>query len=97
MLYWRGPGGELEIAMPRFNAGAVESLAVASQLGFVLVAAVLIGIVGGAWLDERFGTSPIWLFVGSVLGMASGMYSVWQMGKYLLERMAKKKDDSQGD
>ena len=83
--------------MPRFNAGAVESLAVASQLGFVLVAAVLIGIVGGAWLDERFGTSPIWLFVGSVLGMASGMYSVWQMGKYLLERMARKKDDSQGD
>ena len=83
--------------MPRFNAGAVESLAVASQLGFILVAAVLIGIVGGAWLDGRFGTSPLWLIVGSVLGMVGGMYSVWQMGKYLLEQTAKKNDDSQGD
>jgi len=87
----------MRIAMPRFNVGAVESLAVASQLGFILVAAVLIGIVGGAWLDGRFGTSPLWLIVGSVLGMFGGMYSVWQMGKYLLERTAKNKDDSRGD
>jgi ATP synthase protein I len=83
--------------MPRFNLGALESLAVASQLGFVLGAAVLIGILGGAWLDEHLGPSPLWLVVGSILGMASGIYSAAQIAKFLLGRAEKRNDkDSQG-
>ena len=40
---------------------------------YQLVGAVLLGSLGGWWLDEKLGTSP-WLVIGgSILGIASGM------------------------
>ena len=78
--------------MKRMNLSAVEALAVASQLGFVLGAAVLIGIFGGSFLDARLGTSPILLITGSILGMAAGIYSAAQVAKFLLEKFGQKKN-----
>jgi F0F1-type ATP synthase assembly protein I len=69
----------------------VEALAVASQLGFVLGAAVLLGIVGGSFLDGRLGTSPLMLILGSILGMVAGIYSAAQMAKFLLDQFGRKK------
>ena len=77
--------------MKRMDLGAVEALAVASQLGFVLGAAVLIGIFGGSFLDTRFGTSPLFLIAGSILGMAAGIYSAAQLAKFLLQHFGRKK------
>lgn len=78
--------------MKRMNLSSVEALAVASQLGFVLGAAVLIGIFGGSFLDARFGTSPLFLALGAILGMASGIYSSAQMARYLVDRFERKKN-----
>lgn len=37
-----------------------------------LVAPMIVGVLGGLWLDGRFGTKP-WLTVtGAILGMAAG-------------------------
>jgi F0F1-type ATP synthase assembly protein I len=69
----------------------VEALAIASQLGFVLGAAVLIGIFGGSFLDARLGTAPLMLILGSVLGMIAGIYSAAQIAKYLLDQFGQKK------
>jgi F0F1-type ATP synthase assembly protein I len=34
---------------------------------------LLLGVLGGVWLDERTGASPAFTVVGSVLGIGLGM------------------------
>lgn len=79
--------------MRRLNLSTVQALAVASQLGFVLGAAVLLGILGGAFLDTRLGTSPLFLVVGSIVGAVAGIYSAAQLATYLLARFGKKNEN----
>jgi ATP synthase protein I len=82
--------------MKRMNLNAVEALAVASQLGFLMAAAVLIGILGGSYLDTRFGTAPLFLAVGSILGTVSGIYSSTRMARFLVEKFGQKKQSGRG-
>lgn len=77
--------------MKRMDLSAAQALAVASQLGFVISAGVLVGVLGGSFLDSRLGTSPWLVVVGAILGTASGMYSAVQMARWLLEQFARGK------
>lgn len=42
---------------------------------------ILIGMLGGAWLDQRFATLPLWSIVGAVIGVAAAFRNlfVWAM------------------
>jgi ATP synthase protein I len=54
-----------------------ESLRKASpymNLGVMFLGCMLIGVFGGRWLDEKWGTEPWMLLTGSLVGMASGFY-----------------------
>lgn len=42
-------------------------------LGTQLAVTIVLGVLGGIWLDGRWGTSPIFSVVGSVLGIGLGM------------------------
>lgn len=77
--------------MKRMDLGAVEALAVGSQLAILLAAAVVVGIFGGSLLDRQFGTSPLFLVVGSIVGMVAGIYSVVKTTKFLIEKFGRKK------
>ena len=44
------------------------------QMGIVLILFAL----GGNWLDERLGTSPLFLLVGVFAGAAGSFYSMWK-------------------
>ncbi|MBE2934362.1 AtpZ/AtpI family protein [Anoxybacillus flavithermus] len=46
--------------------------AISSQL----VGSVLVGIFGGRFVDGRFGTEPLFLIVGLLLGLAAGIYAM---------------------
>ena len=41
--------------------------------GFQLAAALIGGLYGGQWLDRRFGTAPVFLYVGVAVGAIGGM------------------------
>lgn len=43
------------------------------HLGTQLAFTIVLGVFGGIWLDGRWGTSPIFSVVGSVLGIGLGM------------------------
>jgi F0F1-type ATP synthase assembly protein I len=43
-------------------------------LGTTLAVTVLAGLAGGYWLDGRLGTRPVFLLLGSVLGLAAALY-----------------------
>jgi F0F1-type ATP synthase assembly protein I len=45
-------------------------------LGVTMAASVVVGILGGRWLDNRLGTTP-WLTVaGLLLGVGAGFYNL---------------------
>ena len=59
-----------------------DSLSVAalfSQVGVSMSVCVLVGILGGVWVDRRFGTSPWFLFIGALIGTASSFKSLYDI------------------
>jgi F0F1-type ATP synthase assembly protein I len=54
-----------------------------SSMGIELGLSVMIGLIGGQWLDKRFGTEPWLLLLGLVFGMAAGFRSVFRALKHL--------------
>lgn len=46
--------------------------------GAQLAAALVAGLYGGQWLDRRFGTAPVFLFVGVALGAIGGMMALYR-------------------
>jgi len=43
-----------------------------SEIGIVLLVAVLVGVLAGYWADQQLGTLPIFLLVGLFAGLALG-------------------------
>lgn len=42
------------------------------------VGPVIACLVAGIWLDRKFETSPLFLFIGLFLGFGTGLYSVYR-------------------
>lgn len=51
-------------------------LAASSLLGLAVS-----GVLGGLWLDRRFGTAPLWLLVCSTLAIVLGMYQLMRQAR----------------
>ena len=50
-----------------------------SEIGLVLLVTVLVGVLGGYWLDQQIGTLPVFALVGFFLGLAAGARAVWRL------------------
>ncbi len=48
------------------------------NVGFQFAAAIAIGLFGGLWIDEWLSTTPLFLILGILLGIASGFYSIYK-------------------
>ena len=51
---------------------AWSALAELSSVGFAMVLATVIGLIGGYYLDQWLGTKPWLLLLGLVFGIAAG-------------------------
>jgi ATP synthase protein I len=51
------------------------------------------GVLGGLWLDNKFGTKPILVIVGLILGLIVAFYGVYRM---LLPLMRNKQNGENG-
>lgn len=45
-------------------------------IGFQFIAAILVFLYAGRWLDEKLGTSPLLLIVGVFTGFGAALYSM---------------------
>ena len=54
-----------------------------SSLGIELGLSVMIGLIGGQWLDKKFGTEPWLLLAGLLIGLAAGFRSMFRALKEL--------------
>jgi len=55
------------------------------SVGFVVAGSIILGVLGGRWLDTKFGTEPLWLIVGLFVGLAVAFYSVYTMLRPFLD------------
>jgi F0F1-type ATP synthase assembly protein I len=62
-----------------------------SGLGFYIAGAIILGVVGGRWLDTKLNTSPLWLIIGLILGIAVAVTGTYNMLKPFLENNRKDK------
>ena len=46
-------------------------------IGIYFAAAVMLPLLGGVALDRVFGTAPVFVLVGLVVGLAAGGTAVW--------------------
>jgi F0F1-type ATP synthase assembly protein I len=54
--------------------------ALATELGVAFAVGVLLGLFIGHVIDDRLGLQfPVFMLIGAGLGLASAMYSAWQL------------------
>jgi F0F1-type ATP synthase assembly protein I len=53
-------------------------------IGIYFAAAVMLPLLGGVALDRVFGTAPVFVLVGLVVGLAAGGTAVWLKVRELL-------------
>lgn len=51
------------------------------NIGFYLVAPLLVGIFSGLYLDKRFNTKPFFLFLGLSIGVIGTFYNLYRLTK----------------
>ena len=62
-------------------------IALFSEIGFILLIAVLAGVLGGYWLDQRLGTIPVFVLAGFAIGTAGGAIGCWRVIARFLARL----------
>lgn len=53
-------------------------VALFSEIGFVLLVTTLAGSLGGHWLDQQLGVTPLFLLIGLLGGLAVGARFIYR-------------------
>jgi ATP synthase protein I len=56
-----------------------KAMALMSGITAQLVGSILVGIFAGRWLDKTFGTEPLFLIIGLLLGLGAGVYAMLRL------------------
>ncbi len=64
----------------------------ALQTSFTFAGVVLIGVFGGRWLDTHFGTTPLFILIGTLWGIVAGLY--WLIMK--VREFGERQEDKEG-
>ena len=62
-------------------------------VGWYVGACIILGVLGGLWLDTKFNTTPLLVIVGLLLGVITAFYGVYRM---ILPNIDKKKNKADG-
>lgn len=63
-------------------------------IGWCFVTPLAIGVLGGAWVDSRTGKAPLFVILGTLAGLAVGLYGSVRMLLRFLEQSSKGKGRS---
>jgi ATP synthase protein I len=64
-------------------------LALFSEIGLILLATTLIGVLVGYWIDKQLGSLPLFVLAGLMVGLGAGAIGV----KRLIDRFLASFDD----
>lgn len=58
--------------------GSLKGVAPYLDLGLRLALAMVLGVYGGYWLDNKLATTPLFLLLGMFIGAASGFMTIYR-------------------
>ncbi len=61
-------------------------------VGWFVGISILLGVLGGLWLDNKLNTTPILVIVGLIVGVVVAFYGVYQMLLPLIRNKQNKED-----
>lgn len=70
VTYWR------DESLQKNDHDHIKAYALMSGILAQLVGSILIGIFGGQWIDNKVGTFPLFLIIGLLLGLGTGVYAM---------------------
>jgi F0F1-type ATP synthase assembly protein I len=56
-----------------------------SEIGISLLVTTLLGVLAGYWADGQFGTLPIFVIVGFLVGAGSGTVMIYRLVSQFLK------------
>jgi ATP synthase protein I len=62
-------------------------------VGWYVGLSILGGVLAGLWLDNRFGTKPLFVIIGLILGLAVAVYGVYRMFSLISNNKKKQGND----
>jgi F0F1-type ATP synthase assembly protein I len=65
-------------------------------LGWYIALAIVAPTLGGVWLDRRVGTTPLFLLLGVLLGVALAFYGTYRMSITYLSGPPSARPDDEG-
>jgi ATP synthase protein I len=48
-------------------------------MGFFIGSSIVLGVLGGRWLDSKLNSEPVLVIVGLILGIVVAFYGVYRM------------------
>jgi ATP synthase protein I len=60
-------------------------------VGFYVAGAIILGVIGGRWLDNKYGTGSLWVIIGLIVGLFVAVYGSYLMLKPFLQNYWKDK------
>jgi ATP synthase protein I len=67
--------------MKKETGKTIRELGYFASLGMSVALSIFIGLGIGLWLDKKFDTDPVLMFVGLALGIAAGFTNIVRAGK----------------
>lgn len=61
-------------------------------VGWFIGISILLGVLGGLWLDSKLNTKPLFVIFGLILGLIVAGYGVYQMLLPLIRNKQNKED-----
>ncbi len=62
-------------------------------VGWYVGVCIVLGVLGGLWLDKKLNTTPILVIVGLIFGVIIAFYGVYRM---ILPNIGKKQNKGEG-
>lgn len=63
--------------------GILDNVVKVSTIAWTIVANIAIGVFLGQWVDNRFGTQPIFIVLFSILGIIASILFLFNLSKNL--------------
>jgi F0F1-type ATP synthase assembly protein I len=80
----------------RDDKSSWRAVALASQVGCSIAIPLIIFVAGGIWLDALLGIRPVFLVIGTLLGLTLGFFAIYELFTFKRDRGPHDSDRGQG-
>jgi len=55
-------------------------------IGFYIAGLIILGVLGGRWLDTKLNSEPIFIITGLILGVVIAFYGIYRMLRPFIDK-----------